>query len=128
MAKTRALTSFDCDHDLDLKNLLVGQAKNPDSPFEICDWSIKEASAGWKAKARVRIRACEAVAVICAGHTDTAVGVGAELSIAQKESIAYFLLRDRPDRTCRTPTWAESTDKMYDLTWENLKLLIGGSR
>ena len=41
--KKRVFISFDYDHDLDLKNLLVGQAKNEDSPFEIADFSIKEA-------------------------------------------------------------------------------------
>ncbi|MGH3971578.1 MAG: TIR domain-containing protein, partial [Mycobacterium sp.] len=76
--------SFDYDHDLDVKNLLVLQAKNPDSPFEIIDWSIKEASADWKAKARQRIRASDVVVVLCGEHTDTAVGVAAELSITQE--------------------------------------------
>ncbi len=42
MAKTRVFISFDYDHDADLKTLLVGQAKNQDSPFEIADWSVKE--------------------------------------------------------------------------------------
>ncbi len=42
MAKTRTFISFDYDHDSDLKLLLVGQAKNSDSPFEITDMSIKE--------------------------------------------------------------------------------------
>lgn len=128
MAKTRLFISFDYDHDLDLKTLLVGQAKNPDSPFEIIDWSIKEASADWKAKARQRIRASDVVAVICGEHTDTAVGVGTELSIAQEEGIAYFLLWGRADRTCRKPTSAKSTDTIYKWTWENLKLLIAGNR
>jgi len=32
MAKPRVFISFDYDHDLDLKNLLVGQARNDDSP------------------------------------------------------------------------------------------------
>jgi hypothetical protein len=38
----RVFTSFDFDHDESLRNLLVGQARNPDSPFEIADWSVKE--------------------------------------------------------------------------------------
>jgi hypothetical protein len=49
MAKKRVFISFDFDHDEDLRNLLVGQARNPDSPFEIADWSVKEPLAGnWK--------------------------------------------------------------------------------
>lgn len=54
MAKTRVFTSFDFDHDEDLRNLLVGQAKNPDSPFELSDWSVKDHMTGdWKAKVTV---------------------------------------------------------------------------
>jgi hypothetical protein len=38
---TRVFISFDYDNDKDLKELLVGQAKNPDSPLEISDASVK---------------------------------------------------------------------------------------
>ena len=34
MAKKRAFISFDYDFDVDLKDLLVGQARNQDSQFE----------------------------------------------------------------------------------------------
>ena len=127
MAK-RVFISFDYDHDLDLKNLLVGQAKNPDSPFSISDWSIKIASPGWKAEARRRIRASDTVAVICGEHTNQATGVGIEVEIAQEEGIPYFLLEGRSTKTCRRPTTAKAGDKMYDWTWPNLKKLIGGER
>jgi len=46
MAKTKVFTSFDFDHDEDLRNLLVGQSKNPDTPFELADWSVKEPMTG----------------------------------------------------------------------------------
>lgn len=128
MGKTRVFISYDYDYDLDLKNLLVGQAKNADSPFEISDWSIKDASPGWRNEARRRIRASDVVAVICGEHTHTASGVAVELSIAQDESVSYFLLQGRANTTCRKPTSAKSTDKIYTWTWDNLKKLVGGSR
>ena len=128
MAKTRVFIRFDYDYDLDLKNLLVGQSRNEDSPFEIADWSIKDASPGWKAEVRKRIRASDVVAVICGEHTDTATGVATELSIAQDEDIDYFLLRGRSDKTCKKPTTAKASDKIYNWTWDNLKKLVGGSR
>ena len=56
MAK-KAFISFDYDHDSDLKNLLVGQAKNSDSPFEIADYSIKEPLTGdWEKKVKEKIQ------------------------------------------------------------------------
>lgn len=129
MARTRTFVSFDYDHDSDLKTLLAGQAKNSDSPFEITDMSIKETiSKDWKEKARTRIRGCDVVVVICGEHTDSAAGVSAELAIAQEESVDYFLLKGRSNKTCVKPKAAKSSDKIYDWTWDNLKKLIGGSR
>ena len=129
MAKKRTFISFDYDHNARIKDLLVGQAKNPDSPFEITDMSIKEAIASdWKAKARARIKGCDVVIVICGEHTHTATGVSAELNIAQEENVSYFLLRGYSDKSCTKPTTAKSSDKIYDWTWDNLKLLISGAR
>ena len=125
---TRVFISFDYDHDLDLKNLLVGQAKNPDSPFVIADWSIKDPSADWKTKARERIRRVDVVAVICGHHTDTAVGVNEEIRIARDEGKPYFLLGGRASGTNKKPTAALPSDKIYEWTWANLKNLIGGAR
>ena len=66
MAKKNAFISFDYDHDLDLKILLVGQAKHSDTPFDIKDMSIKEAiDEDWKKNARTRIKGCDVVIVIC---------------------------------------------------------------
>ena len=62
MAKSRVFVSFDYDHDETLKHFLIGQAKNEDSPFELADWSIKEAiSEDWKKKARTRIKSVSVV-------------------------------------------------------------------
>jgi hypothetical protein len=129
MAAKRAFISFDFDHDEDLKNLLAGQAKNPDSPFEFTDWSVKEAMTGdWKGKVRVRIRKTDLTIVICGERTHTATGVTAELNITRDEKKPYFLLAGRPDKTCTKPTSALPTDKIYKWTWDNLKALIAGKR
>jgi len=129
MSKKRVFISFDYDHDETLKTFLIGQSKHQDSPFELTDWSIKEPITGdWKAKARTRIKSVDIVAVICGDHTDTATGVSAELTIAQEENVSYFLLKGYSDKTCVKPKAAKSTDKLYNWTWENLKILIGGGR
>ena len=127
--KKRVFISFDYDHDSDLKTLLVGQAKHPDSPFEITDMSIKEAIAkDWKDNARRRIKGCDVVVVICGEYTNSANGVSAELRLAQEEGIPYFLLWGRSGKTCLKPVAAKGTDSVYRWTWDNLKALIGGAR
>ena len=129
MSKKRTFISFDYDNDLELKNLLVGQSRNEDSPFEITDMSIKETiSKDWKSKARTRIKGCDVVVVICGQKTDTATGVSSELKIAQEEEIPYFLLKGYSDKTCVKPIAAKGSDKVYKWTWNNLKLLINGAR
>ena len=129
MAKRRVFMSFDYDHDSCLKDFLVGQSKNADSPFDLADWSIKEAiDKNWKDHARTRIRSVDVVCVICGKHTHTATGVSAELEIAQAEGKSYFLLAGYSDGGNVKPIAAKSTDKLYKWTWENLKILIGGGR
>jgi len=129
MAKKRVFTGFDFDHDEDLRNLMVGQSKKTDSPFELADWSVKAPMTGdWKEKVRTRIRSTDQVIIICGEHTDTATGVSTELSIAQEEKKPYFLLYGRSSKTCKKPKSAKSADKMYKWTWDNLKKLIGGTR
>jgi len=125
----RVFTSFDFDHDEDLRNLLIGQAKNPGSPFEIVDWSVREPQTGdWQEKIRQRIRQVSQVAVICGHYTHTATGVAAEVRIAREEERPYFLLWGRATGNVHKPTSALATDKVYSWTWDNLKALIAGSR
>lgn len=129
MAKKRVFVAFDYDHDAFLKTALVNQAKLPDSPFELIDWSVKEPYPGdWKARVRSKIRAADLVVVICGEHTHTASGVAVEMQIAIEEKIPYFLLWGYKDKTCTRPMSAFADHKIYNWTWENLKNLIGGSR
>lgn len=129
MAKKKAFISFDFDHDEDLRNLLVGQARNPDSPFDIADWSVKEPLTGnWKEKVRERIRKTDLTIVICGQWTHTASGVAEELKITQDEDKPYFLLCGRSEKQCTKPTSALPQDKIYKWTWDNLKNLIAGAR
>lgn len=122
----RAFISFDYDNDARLKDLLIGQSKHSDSPFVIHDWSLKEPSSDWKARARRQIRASGLVIVLCGRHMASATGVAVEVSIAQEEGVSYFLLAGYDDSI--KPTTAKPGDQLYKWTWDNLKLLVGGAR
>lgn len=129
MAMKRAFISFDFDHDEELRNALVGQSRQSDSPFSIADWSIHEPIASnWRQKVRERIRKTDLTIVICGEHTHTAKGVAAELSITREEGKPYFLLRGRPNKTCTRPVMSLASDKMHKWTWPNLRRLIAGER
>ena len=123
----RVFISFDYDHDEELRNALVGQAKYPNSPFSIADWSVKEHLSGdWKQKVRDRIRKTDLVIILCGEYTHTATGVAEELAIARQESKPYFLLKGRREQNCTKPRNALASDNIYDWTWENLKSVIEG--
>lgn len=125
----RAFISFDFDHDEDLRNLLVGQAKNNNSPFDFSNWSLREAFSGdWKKKVSDRIALTSLTVVICGHHTHTASGVSAELEITRELRKPYFLLAGHPDEKCTKPKASRPDDKIYSWTWENMEKLLKGQR
>ena len=129
MPMKKVFISFDFDHDEELRDALVGQSRNPDSPFSIADWSVHEPfDSNWRQRVRERIRRTDLTIVICGEYTHTARGVAAELTIVQEERKPYFLLWGRPRGTCTKPAMTRSSDKIYKWTWENLKNLIAGAR
>ncbi len=122
--KTRVFISFDYDHDLDLKNLLVGQSRHKDSPFFIEDHSIKEETKGWKADARKRIQRSDVMIVICGLHTHQAVGVTAEIAIARDADVRFCLLKGRKKGTVRRPKGTSCLfDELHPWTWEELQAI-----
>lgn len=129
MARQKVFVSFDFDNDLTIKMFLVNQSKLEDTPFDIWDSSVKEHMDGdWVAKVKAKIRNVDIVCVLCGDKTHTAKGVAIELQIAKDMGKPYFLLKGYKERTCTKPTTANTADKMYDWTWDNLKTLIHGGR
>ena len=127
MTAKRTFISFDYDNDDNLRNALVGQAKYPNSPFDIVDASVRRHLSGnWKEKVRKRIQRSDHVFVMCGEHTHKAEGVAAEVKLAQEEDKPYFLLRGHKGRLCTKPTTARGDDEMHEWTWDNLRKLIEG--
>lgn len=122
--KTKVFISFDYDHDVSQKNLLVGQSRLDDSPFEISDVSIKQEETDWVNKARQKIRNADIVIILCGYYTDTARGVDTELRLAREVGTKYYFLRAYNDKTPYKPKSAYSFEKIYDWTWDNLKALL----
>ena len=120
--------SFDYDNDKDLPGNLVAQAGRPESPFSITDQSVQEPiSENWTRRVRQLIRNADLMIVICGEHTHDAVGVAAEVTIAQEENKPYFLLRGRRKKTCTKPRNALVSDDIHNWTWHNLQKLIGSA-
>ena len=71
MAKKHVFVSFDFDNDKILKEFIIGQARLPDSPFDVIDTSLKEAAPmkTWEDKARASIRRSDLVLVMVGSET-----------------------------------------------------------
>ncbi len=122
MAKKKVFISFDYDNDLKLKNLLAGQAKLPDSPFEISDWSLKEAAPekDWEDKAENKIKHSNIVVVIAGAKTARASGVKKEVKIARKNKISIVQIKVKDTN----PSRVADAGILYDWTWDNLKSIL----
>jgi hypothetical protein len=81
MAKTKLFVSFDFDNDKILRDFIIGQAKLADSPFEVSDYSLKEAALekNCEAKARAAISRADKFVVMLGSRTRTAPGVKKEV-------------------------------------------------
>lgn len=123
MAKTRAFISFDFDRDKPLKDFVVGQAKLPDSPFEIADWSMKEAAPerNWESEAEARIKRSDIVIVMVGPQTNRASGVLKEVAIARRLHIPIVQVIGYRDAA---PTAVPNAGRLYRWNWENLKKIL----
>lgn len=123
MAKTRVFVSFDFDNDRPLKEFILGQAKNPDSPFEVVNHSLKEAAPEreWEAKAKAAITRAEIVLVMVGPKTYKAPGVLKEIAMARaldKKVVQIIGYKDG----AYTPVPNAGT--LYKWNWPNLKKLL----
>ena len=117
--------SFDYDNDRVLKEFVIQQARNADSPFSVVDLSLKEAAPEptWEAKARVAISRSEIVMVMLGPHTARAQGVLKEITMARDLGKPIFQMIGYNNGTI---AWAvPNAGRVYAWNWENLKNLLG---
>ncbi len=124
MAKKKVFISFDFDNDKRLKDFIVGQARLPDSPFEIIDTSLKEAAPmkTWADKARTAIKMSDMVLVMVGPKTHKAPGVLIEVQMARQEMIPIVQVIGYKDGNYHP---VPKAGKLYKWNWTNLKKLIG---
>ena len=121
--KKRVFVSFDFDNDQALKEFILQQAKNPDSPFEVVNTSLKEAApqATWLAEAEKRIRRSALVIVMVGLTTYKAPGVLKEVALARKHSVSTVQVIGYRDSS---PTPVPDAGRLYKWNWDNLKKII----
>lgn len=126
MEKKRVFVSFDFDNDKTLKDFIIGQARNSDSPFEVADYSLKEAAPEreWVAKARAAIGRAEVVLVMLGSKTRSAGGVLKGIQMAKELRKPVYQIIGYRDGSAE---WAvPGAGRVYRWDWDNLKKLLGG--
>ena len=124
MAKKKVFVSFDFDNDKTLKDFIIGQAKNSDSPFEVSDYSLKEAAPekGWLEQASRAIGRADIFIIMLGPKTKKASGVLKELKIANDKSKTKFQIIGYNDGKA---DWAvPGGGRVYSWNWDNLKKLL----
>lgn len=118
----RVFVSFDFDNDQALKNLLIGQSRNPSTNFNLADWSLKESAptATWEFEARARIKRCHVVLVLVGMATHRASGVLKEVRMAREEGIPLFQVAQAGSSYTRL----SDAGPLRLWTWENLETLL----
>lgn len=117
MPKTKVFISYDYDHDRQLKETLVGQAKLSDSPFSVADISIQAELQNWQQEARKAIGACDVFVVLLGEHTHQAHGVRREAKMAKDLGKRRFQLRKKGHR----PSPVHGAGEVVAWKWKNLK-------
>ncbi len=123
MSKKRVFVSFDFDNDRALKDLIIGQTRLPDLPFDVIDHSLKEAAPerDWEAKARAAIKRSDIVLVMVGQETHRARGVLKEVAMARQEDIQIVQMIGYRDGSY-TPV--PNAGRLYAWNWDNLKKLL----
>ncbi len=120
MAK-RIFISFAIE-DKTLRDFLVGQSKNENSPFEFVDMSVKEAwSSSWKTKCRTKIKGCHGVLIIVTENSKNASGQLWEIECSKDENIARRGIWGNTDnRPTSLPKELDNV-RIVKWTWDNIK-------
>ena len=123
MSKTNVFVSFDFDNDKPLKEFIIGQSKNSDSPFEVADWSMKEPAPqrNWEDEAESRIKRSDLVLVMVGPETHKAPGVLKEVEIARRNNIRIVQVIGYKDGNY---TAVPNAGRLYSWNWDNLKKLL----
>jgi hypothetical protein len=119
----KVFVSFDFDNDKALKVFIIGQSKLPDSPFEVADWSMKEAAPRltWEEEAQGRINRSDVVIVMVGDTTYKAPGVLKEVKMAREANKPIYQIIGYKDAN---PTPVPNGGRLLRWNWENLKKLF----
>ena len=111
--------------DKNARDLLVGQSRNKNAPFEFVDMSVKEPwDNAWKTKCRERIKSCHGVLVLVSKSTYKADGVHWEIKCAKKEGLPVkAIYANKDSKNYDLPNELKS-QHVYKWSWPNINKFV----
>lgn len=118
--KKRIFISF-AKEDIRLRDLLVGQARNDNCPFEFIDMSVKQPwDSSWKTNCRTKIKGCDGVIALITRNTEKADGELWEIKCAIEENIPCLGVWGHSDDHFRTVPHEIKEIHIVDWNWEKI--------
>ena len=118
--KKRIFISFAME-DVELRNILVGQARNDNSPFDFVDMSVKNPwDSAWKTNCRTKIKGCHGMIAIITKNTKNASGELWEINCAKDEGIPCIGIWGHPDEHSQTLSDEITPLRVIDWNWSNI--------
>jgi len=109
--------------DTKYRTFLVAHARNPKTPFDFIDMSVKEPwDAQWKTNCRTRVKSCDGVIALISKNTAKADGELWEIKCAYEEEVPIMLMWINDER----PTLPASLSgkRINVWSWDNLESFI----
>ena len=118
--KKRIFISFAME-DVELRNLLVGQAHNDNSQFDFIDMSVKKPwDSAWKTNCRTKIKGCQGMIAIITKNSKSANGQIWEINCAEDEEIPCIGIWGHPDEHFKKLPEEISSLRVIEWNWSNI--------
>ena len=119
MTKKRIFISFAME-DEKLRNFLIGQRNNKQSPFEFIDMSVKQPwDSSWKTNCRTRIKCCGGMIGIITNNTRNADGQLWEIRCAKEKGVPLLLIYGCTNKNFIIPPEIKGF-AIYEWRWEEI--------
>lgn len=124
MSRKKVFVSFAIE-DKNIRDLLVGQARNKSTPFDFTDMSVKAPwDNAWKTQCRERIKGCHGVIVLVTKNTIKGDGAHWEIRCAKEEKIPVMAMyASNDDKGCRLPAELAGT-RIFNWSWDNIEKFV----
>lgn len=126
MANKRIFVSFP-EQDENLRDLLVGQSKKTNSPFDFTDMSVhKPWDNAWKTKCRIKIKSCDGLIAIITPNTLNADGQIWEINCADEEDVPILCIKTSENIPGDKTKAKIGNRRIFNWDWDTIKNFIEG--